>query len=168
MSTELDLKTQLSIYGNYREAGLDLSTPLDLLDLLYSDEYSASDSSAYVDLLFHDTRTLAGGGSEELDLAGSLADGLGNTLTFAYVKFLAIRVRTAGQTLTVGNAAANVFAGPFGADAHTIDIPYGGPVVLINNPDGFAVTAGTDDKLKIANSAGNPCEYDIIIAGSTM
>jgi hypothetical protein len=45
-------------------------------------------------------------------------------------------------------------------------VPPGG-LLLLTAPDvnGFAVAAGATDSLKIANSAGASCDYDIILIG---
>jgi hypothetical protein len=47
-----------------------------------------------------------------------------------------------------------------------VKVPAGG-MLLLYAPDatGFAVTAATADQLKITNSAGASCDYDIVIVG---
>jgi hypothetical protein len=119
-------------------------------------------------VVFHDQRTLAASGSEELDLAGALTDALGRTLTFTAVKALYIKA-AAGNTnnVLVGGAAANGFATWAGDPTDVVVIRPGGSLILVA-PDatGYAVTTGTGDLLKIANSAGDTgVTYDIVIIG---
>lgn len=125
------------------------------------------------DLYFRDTRTLTTGADESLDLAGSLTDPFGSTITFAKIKFLAVKNNSTTQTISVGGAAANQFAGMFGDTTDILDIlpntadEDGGWAVIICDPAGVAVTGGTGDLLKIANSAGATATYDIIIVGAS-
>src|SRR5690348_4579425 len=66
-------------------------------------------SSGQVSKVFTDQRTIAASGSENLDLAGSLTDALGATLTFAVVKAIWIKADP-------GNTN-NVIIGGEGTDA---------------------------------------------------
>lgn len=119
--------------------------------------------------VFTDTRTLTASSTEDLDLAGGLTDAFGNVLTLTEVKAIIIKA-AAGNTnnVIVGGAASNQFVTPFGAGAHTVTVRPGGMLMLVA-PDatGYAVTAGTGDLLKIANSAGSTSvTYDILILGN--
>ena len=119
---------------------------------------------------FTDTRTLAASASEDLDLAGSLVDALGQTLTFTKLRAIVIRAAVGNtNNVVVGGASANALATMFGAATHTLTVRPGGAVALIA-PDatGYAVTAGTADLLKVANSAGGSAvTYDIVLLGTT-
>jgi len=156
----------LSLLGQYT-LDADINTVKDIVDETIELELADGTGTGYGDLQFHDQRQLSDGGNEELDLAGSLTDQFGSTLTFAKIKLLVIENLSASQTLTVGNASSNQFVGPFGAAAHTLGIGPNSFAVLIANPAGYAVTAGTGDKLKILNSAGSSCLYNIFIWGAT-
>lgn len=117
------------------------------------------------DQVWHDTRTLTSGANETLDLNGVLVNAIGASVTFTKIKVIFIRNK--GTTaLTVGGAATNTFASPFGAAAHTVKVQPGGMLLLVA-PDvnGFAVVAGTGDLLQIANAAGASCDYDIVLIG---
>jgi hypothetical protein len=120
-----------------------------------------------VDKQFDDERTLADGVSENLDLSGSLLDAFGASLLFAKIKILAIKNKSATQTLSVGGAATLGFIGWVGDPTDVVKIGPGAMALLICDPAGVAVTAGTGDLLKIANSAGAACIYDIFISGSS-
>lgn len=146
---------------------LDLSTVTDSANVTLSDSWTSGTAIDQADKIFHDRRSLAAT-SEGLDLAGSLTDAFGATITFARIKGLLIKNRetTVGYTLTVGGAAANQF--PLFSDV-TDKIAIG--------PDGFffywdpsaagkVVTAGTGDQLKI-DAGANTVAYDIVIIGAS-
>lgn len=124
------------------------------------------------DVLFHDTRTLAPSAVEDLDLAGSLVDALGNTVTLARVKGLVV-VAAAGNTNNVilGGATSNGFVSWVGAATHTVTIRPGAAFALIAgaaDATGYAVTAGTGDLLHFANSgAGTSVTWDVFIWGAS-
>lgn len=118
--------------------------------------------------LWSDTRTLSSGSSENLDLAGSLANALGATLTFTGIKGLLIAASASNTTnLTVGNVT-NGITGFLGAATHSI-LLHPGSMFLITSPAaaGYGVTASTADLIKIANAAGASASYDIAIWGNT-
>lgn len=120
------------------------------------------------DLVFTDTRTLTASSTESLDLAGSLVDASGATLTFARVKAILIRA-AAGNTnnVNVGGAASNGFVNWVADPTDIVIVRPGGLFLLIaHDATGYAVTASTGDLLKIANSSsGTSVTYDIVIIG---
>lgn len=120
------------------------------------------------DLVFTDTRPLAASASESLDLAGSLTDSFGATLTFVKVKGLYVRA-SAGNTndVVMGGAASNAFATMFGDPTDKVVLKPGGFILLAADV-GYTVAAGTGDLLKIANSGGTTgVNYDIAIIGAS-
>lgn len=123
--------------------------------------------SGKADIAWDDQRTLASNTSENIDLAGALADAFGQTIAAAKVKAIEVE-NPAGNTtnITVGAAGSNTFQGPFGGAAHSIVLKPGARMVVAD-PVGWDVTAGTGDILKIANAAGASNTYRIkIIAAS--
>lgn len=132
--------------------------------------YAAGTGTGKADKLFSDQRTLAASGTENLDLAGVLADPLGATLTFGHVKAIYIHAAAANTNdVCVGGAASNGFVGPF-ADATDIACVKPGGALLITAPAGagWAVTASTGDLLKVANSGGTTgVTYDVVIVGTS-
>lgn len=112
-------------------------------------------------------RTLTAGSADNLDLAGSLTDPFGATLTFTGIKYLVIALISASNNgtnkLTVGNAT-NPWVGPMGATG-TIDV-YDALELYHPGASGWAVTAGTGDILKINNPGASPITYCILIAGN--
>ena len=118
--------------------------------------------------VFADQRSIGAASSESLDLAGGLTNALGATLTFTAIKAIMIQaLATNGGNITVGGAASNAFVGPFGDVSDTIVLGPGDMVMLTRrSAAGMAVTAGTGDLLKVANSDGADAGlYRIILIG---
>lgn len=158
-----------AIRGQHTRA-LDLNTAGFPLDAIGSIELLDGVGVNQADRLFTDQRTISASSNDDLDLAGSLADAFGQTITFARIKAILIKAAAANvNDLVVGAAAANAFVGPFGASTHTVKVRPGG-FLLLACPDatGWAVTAGTGDILRIANGAGgSSVTYDIVLIGAS-
>jgi hypothetical protein len=141
-------------------------------DLVQPQSYKFTNGTGanQIDRVFSDRRTLAASASESLDLAGTLVDALGATVTFARVRALRIKADAANtNNVVVGGAASNAFASLFGDATDKIVVRPGG-LVLVVAPDttGYVVTAGTGDLLQVANSgAGTGVTYDITILGAS-
>lgn len=144
-----------------------LSTTKDVLSKSIQKDFQNGTGSGQADLIHQSQRTLTAGSNEELDLAGVLTDPFEDTLAFATVKAILIENLSTTQTLTVGGAASNAFVNWVGDATDTIKIPPGGFFVLTAPAAGFAVTADTGDLLKVTNSAGASCIYNIIIIGTS-
>lgn len=122
------------------------------------------------DQLWTDQRTIAASGTDDLDLAGSLVNALGATVTFARIRAIYVEaLATNTNNVVIGAAASNQFVGPFGASTHTISVKPGGVTLMANrDATGWAVTASTGDLLRIANSGGTTgVTYNIAIVGCT-
>ena len=144
----------------------DLSITKDDLIVTPQEQFTPGTGNNQLDKLFHDMRTLADGANESLDLAGSLVDMFGTTITFVKIKAMLIRNLSATQTLTIGGGATpfiNWVADP----TDMVKIPPNGMFLLVAPLAGFAVTGATGDILKIANSAGAACDYQIVLAGTS-
>lgn len=122
------------------------------------------------DQIWSDNRTITASGTDPLDLAGSLVDALGVTLTFARVKGLIV-VAAAGNTndVVIGGAASNTFINWVGDATDKVKVKPGGILALFApGPTGYPVTAATGDQLLIANSgAGTTVTYDVVIIGAS-
>ncbi len=149
-------------------ASLDMEEVASVLTKDLTKAFANGSGADKISKVFSDQRTLSASSSEELDLAASLIDGLGNTITFTKVKALIVRALAANtNNVEVGGSGANGFEDWVGATGDLVSVKPGG-VFLITAPDanGLTVTAGTADLLKIANSAGSTSvTYDIIILG---
>lgn len=133
-------------------------------------QVTAGTGTGKADKLFADTRTIAASSSENLDLAGTLADPIGATITCAKVKFVYVKAASGNtNSVQLGGAASNAFTGPFADATDIVSIPPGGTVLFVHPGAGWTVTAGTGDILKVANSgAGTGVSYDVIIGCATV
>jgi hypothetical protein len=118
-----------------------------------------STAAAVSTIAYIDTRTLAASATENLDLSGGVA-------TFTKVHAIYVKPAAAnGAKVAFGGAAANTFVGPF-ADATDIIQVGADQEFLITSVNGWTVTAGTGDILKVANLDGaHAATYDILILG---
>lgn len=173
MAKTLRGQWRLNVVWEYVKA-LDLSNASDAgnrvfptIPALTAGDLTSGTGDYQVDLLWHDQRTLAAT-SEELDLAGSLADAFGDTLTFVEVVALVIanRATTAGHNLIVGGASSAAWAALFGGSTHTVNVHASGVLAAFAPLDpAYVVTATSADKLKIDAGGENTVTYDILIAG---
>jgi hypothetical protein len=129
-------------------------------------------AAGQADRMFTDRRTIAASSNDDLDLAGSLTDGFGATITFARVKAIIISA-AAGNTnnVLVGGDATNTFLTYTVVEGDAIILRPGATLALIAgaaDATGYAVTAGTGDLLRITNSgAGTSVTYDIVVIGAS-
>ncbi len=116
--------------------------------------------------IWSDQRTITASSNEDLDLAGSLVDPLGNTITFTKMKTIIVFALAANtNNVEVSVPAANGFVGFLSAASDKAIVTPGG-VLLWHSPDGATVTAGTGDLINFANSgAGTSVTYDVIFIG---
>lgn len=120
--------------------------------------------------LFHDTRTLAGGASEDLNLLALSLSMFGGTITFGFDFVKAIlftnNSTTAGENFKIGGSGSNAFSAPFDNDDDAkLLIPAYGHFCLMNPTlAGWDVGAGAY-ALRIQNSGSATNTYSIAIAG---
>lgn len=168
----LDTRADISL-GASLASGLDLNaTALVQLKLTKSLQLSSGTGLGQADQMWFDTRTIAASGTDDLDLAGVLVNGLGQTVTFARIKGLYVAAAAANtNNVVVGGAAANQFTNWVADVTDKIVVRPGGVFLLFTGGDAtsYAVTAATGDILRIANSgAGTSVDYDIVLIGSTV
>lgn len=154
-----------------------LSTALDLgtasfpMSLSNAVSLTTGTTAGKADKAFSDRRTLAASGTEDLDLAGVLLDAFGAAITFARIKGILIKAATGNtNSVVVGAASSNQWATLLNTTG-TITLRPGGSFCAIAgaaDATGWAVTAGTGDLLKVANSgAGTSVTYDIMLVGAS-
>lgn len=146
----------------------DLSVPQDAVEYLKALSFGDGAGAGAVNLLFHDQRTLAASASENLDLAGTLADKFGATLTFARIKAVLVYAAT-GNTNNVNVIREATNGVPlFLAAGDGIAVKPGGLFLWVDpSAAGAVVTAGTGDLLTVTNSAaGTSVTYDVLILGA--
>lgn len=120
------------------------------------------------DLVFVDQRTVNASTNDDLDLAGVLTNVFGATVTFARIKGLFVYSNPANtQTFAVGGGS-NPFSTWVTGTTPAVTVRPGG-LFALTAPDAtaYAVTAATADILRIANGAGSPITYDILLIGAS-
>jgi hypothetical protein len=151
---------------------LNFSTPTDPLVYNLSQGIATGTGAGQANKLWHDTRTLAAGANESINVYsfGGAVSGVGTA--FALTKVFALFIRNKANTATSltigGEGSANAWVSWCGGNGHTVTIPPGGCLLLIA-PDatGFVVGNANNNLLKITNADGaNPVTYDIIVIGA--
>lgn len=146
----------------------DLATLTQVLN--YSQTYTLANgtSADQANMMWADTRTLTASSSENLDVAGGLTNGFGDTITFTRLKGIIIFAAAANtNNVLVGGDAASIST--LTGNINDIVVIRPGGFLALCSPDatGYAITATTADILKIANSAGSTSvTYDIILIGT--
>ncbi len=168
LATTLNLRLTATLTKTIDLITAGLTAPLSINDTI---SMATGTGTGLADKVFFDTRTLAASATENIDLAGSLTDALGDPLTFVKVKLLYVKAAStnnAANNVVVGGAATNTFAGPFSDPTDKVSLAAGDIFLATKQGTGWTVTAATGDILLITNSAGtNPVNYDIVIIGTS-
>jgi hypothetical protein len=167
----MTLKTSLSYSLRAVLTGThDFSPPTSTLPKARSFSFAHGTAANQADRAWSDRRTLAASASESLDLAASLTDVFGATITFARIRALLIEAAsTNSNNVVVGGAASNAFVNWVSDATDKLVVRPGGAFLLVA-PDttGYAVTATTGDLRQVANSgAGSSVTFDITIVGAS-
>ncbi|WP_432041416.1 hypothetical protein [Streptomyces cadmiisoli] len=151
--------------------GLDLGSGRAAQQLSRKMSLGSGTGAGKADRVWSDRRTIAASGNEDLDLAGVLTDAFGAAITFARIKGLIVAAASGNtNNVVVGAAAGSPWVTLLGA-THTLTLRPGAFVAVGTgqaDATGYAVTAGTGDLLRVANSAGSTSvTYDIHIIGAS-
>jgi hypothetical protein len=127
-------------------------------------------ASSMVDNIYVATRTVhLATLTDNLDLSGSLLNPFGEVINFSRIKGIMIvnRSEVLNDNLVVGNSGASAWVAPFRASSTEGDTIHCGGVWLRTAPlDGYLVTAGTRDNLRITHAGvSSDITYDIVIIG---
>ncbi|MBP7619365.1 MAG: hypothetical protein KA745_00235 [Gemmatimonadales bacterium] len=130
-------------------------------------QFGSGTTANNADIVWADNRTLAASATEDLDLAGVLADAFGATVAMAeVVAILVVAAPTNTNDVVLGAATQAVPL--FGGTAGTFAVKPGG-FFFVAAPGAagqLSVGAGATDDLKVANSgAGTEVSYQIAILG---
>lgn len=163
LSASLAIRLQVT-----QSEALDQSVRTDLINKLIEQAFADGTGADQANKAWSDSRTLADGASETLDLYGGLTDAFGATINFTKIKLLLIASRAANTTILSVGAAAAPLANLLGDAASDLLKIHPGGVHLTLAPQATAigVTATSADGLKIANAAGAAATYDIFIVGT--
>lgn len=137
-----------------------------------SDSYSQDLSATLTngDQMWRDRRFVTSSTTtDDLDLAGGLTNVFGETITLATIRLILIHNRsiTAGDDLDIGGAAANPLTSIHdGSGTAKFTVRASGICVLSAPLDGYAVTGGSADTLRVTHAgASEAITYDIVIVG---
>lgn len=121
------------------------------------------------DLIFTDTRAVTASSNESLDLAGSLTDAYGATITFARIKAVIVAAATGNTNDVQVSRPASNSVPLFLAASDGIAVRPGGLFAwACSDATGVVVTASTGDLLNFANSSsGTSVTYTVIIIGAS-
>jgi hypothetical protein len=156
-----------SIAGSHTSA-IDLGTAEMPFNVSVAISLASGTGANQADKVWTDTRTLTTGATDSLDLAGTLTDVYGATITLARVKAILIKAASGNTTdLQLARPAANGLV-LFAAASDAITIKPGG-FIAWGAPDATAipVTAGTGDLISVVNAAGASATYDIVVIGAS-
>jgi len=171
MPDTLSLDVKASMAWLFSEL-IQISNVNDNGKLEYSQSLTDGVGADQADVLFHDERTVGAGANDDLDLTALVHSIYGNIVTFSFAKVKVILLMnlstTAGDVLRVGGAGAGLaFATPFNGNATAvIEAPADGCLLLVNKKNGWTVTAGTGDILRVNNPGAAGITYRIVIAGT--
>lgn len=167
MATSLSATLKVNLSASLASTQ-DIGSASQSIPLALSQAFANGGAANQALYIFQDTRSVAASTDDDIDLAGSLSDAFGNTLTFATIKAIIVSAAsTNGGMLELGGDSSTGVAGLFGATADYINIAPGG-FFVISNPSaaGYAVTATSADILRISNAdSGAAASYNIIIIG---
>ncbi|MGW5352207.1 hypothetical protein ACWERV_17060 [Streptomyces sp. NPDC004031] len=157
--------------GFTQSSALDLGTASLPVSVRAAVQLASGTGAGQADRVFSDRRTLAASGTENLDLAGTLVDAFGATITFVKVKGLYIRADAANtNNVVLGAEGTNPWATLLNSTGTVTLRPGAFFLAAAGAADatGYAVTASTGDLLKVVNSAGGTAvSYDVVVIGTS-
>lgn len=167
MATTFNGSMKLSVSGTLTK-DIDLGTLTYTLPYAYSLTVSNGTGANAANMMWTDTRTISASSSEDLDLAGSLPNAFGDTITFTRVKGLIIEAASTNSNNVVVGGDGSAWATWAGNANDVVNVRPGG-ILCLMAPDAtsYAVTASTADILQIANSgSGTDVVYNIVLIGT--
>jgi hypothetical protein len=117
--------------------------------------------------LWSDERTVLSGANDDIDLVGGLTDTAGASFSFAKIRWVVIELDTpvTGVNLVFKGSTATNPAALWKASA-TADENIASLLVRTADVDGWTVTGGASDILRLTASGGN-ITYRIFVAGNS-
>lgn len=162
---------------NFRAAGLEYKTAQGMQSGLHSfphvfeyrQRFEYGTGSNRVNAIWSQPPTAVVNGSpQDIDLSGSLTSVVdGTVVSFPILMgmFIVNHSTTSGQYVTVG-AGSNPFITWLTASGDGVRVYPGGFLPLWNPTDGYAVTGGTGDILRLASAAGSPLVSVLLVGRS--
>lgn len=165
MSLTTTLTTQII---TAHQGSTDLSALTDAVDYIKRTDLATGTAAAQADLIWHDRVTLGASGTADLDLAASLVDAFGTTLTFVKLKAIIVVAAAANtNNVNVTRPASNGVP-LFLAAGDGVPVLPGGEFKWVAPGAGVTVTAASGDLLTFTNSAGTTgVTYDVFLIGTS-
>lgn len=165
----MPLTADISLNATGRHTGvLDLGTAVYPFALTSAVTLANGTAAGQADRVFADTRTLTASATENLDLAGTLLDAFGATLTFVTIKAVIIKAAAANTNNVNITMPASNGVPLFLAAGDGIALKPGYAFAWFGSGAGVTVTPATGDLLTVTNSAaGTSVTYDVLIIGTS-
>lgn len=173
MADMLSADVKASLAWLFAETG-ELAAVNDNAELAFTAAFADGTSANQADQLWHAERTVAASSNDDLDLTALPRTLFGNALSIAFAKVKAILLvnlsTSSGDVLRLGGAGAgSAFAAPFAGDVDAqAEAPPDSPLLLVNRQDGWTVTPGTGDILRVRNTSAAPVTYRIAVIGTSV
>ena len=116
--------------------------------------------------------TITASGSLDIDLSGSVNNPFGTSLVFTKIKAIVVAIDygttsyDGTKALTIGPASSNPFNGPFSGTTPKVQFDREFSQT-VGTAAGWAVTAGTGDKLNLSNPGAASVSAGVWILGCT-
>jgi len=154
------------------EETLDLSSAVDNSQVEYKQGLTDGVGTNQADKIWHDTRSLAGGADDDLDLSNLVNQLFGSTVTISLARVKAILIHNtataAGEDLLLDSSVANALLAPFNGSANSkIEIPADSTLLLVNRGEGWPVAPATADRLRITSDGAGSIDYKIVLVGTS-
>jgi len=162
LSSTITLRVQATLTGT-----VGLGTATVPIDITYTKTLANGVGASQADKVYSAELSILTAATTDLDLQGSLLDGLGAAFTPVKLRCVYIESAASNTTnLTLFGDANSVPILNTAATTHTL-LP--GGIFLVCQPPlaGTAVTAGTGDIIQIANAAGATALVSVILIGTS-
>lgn len=165
----LTSKVSVSLTASQTSA-LDLGTATFEPALSSALSLASGTAANQADVIWTDTRTLSASANEDLDLAGSLTNAFGASVTFVKVKAIVVSAAAANTNNVVVTRPGSNGVPCFVAAGDGVSIGPGGffAIAAPGTAGVCTVTASTGDLINVANSAGSTdVTYSIAVIGTS-
>ena len=143
-----------------------VTTASESFSSLYNWTFTSGNSTNQMNMLWTARRTLTSGAADTNNVVGGIINSFGTTLTMATVRMIAVHAASTNlNTISVGGAAANTLATPFGDASDKVTLRPDGLLLLVA-PDATGYAVSTNGNMLVTNDGTNSVSYDIYIGGS--
>lgn len=171
----VDATLNLSLVANSTKTAVMGNSPHDPLNFVKQSILTNGTGAGQADVLYYAERTINASSNDDLDLTGTLTDNIGRTVSPLRVKGLIVVAAPSASGATANTN--NVVLGAAGSNQWATLLNTTGTVTLRPgalfmawagqaDATAWAITAGTGDILRVANSAGgSSVTYQIMLLG---